>query len=76
LEKKNLSRIEFEALLQKAELTKKQLSDSIGVAYSTITNWGTKVAPVPKWVDSWIENYIKAQKYDTVHELLMGTEKQ
>ena len=54
---------EFKDKLDKANLSKKQFSDITGISYGTIGNWHDENRPMPSWVDSWLDNYIKAKSY-------------
>ena len=57
----------FEKLLVSNDLNKKQFSALTGLSYQTIMNWNT-TNKVPKWVKSWLENYKKAKRYDSIVE--------
>lgn len=50
----------FVELLKKSSLNKKEFSEKTKLAYSTVANWST-TSNVPDWVESWLENYIKAK---------------
>lgn len=60
---------EFKVLLKEAKLNKKQLSEIVELAHGTVVNWGTS-QNIPHWVKSWLENYIKAKKYDELMQML------
>lgn len=53
---------EFERLLDVAALTKKEFADMNELHKNSVTNW--KQRDVPGWVQLWLENYIKAKKFD------------
>lgn len=55
----------FSELLNRANLTKKEFSIKANLAYSTVTNWNT-ANKTPDWVESWLENYIKAKVADDI----------
>jgi len=57
----------FVKLLKKADLNKKEFSKKTKLAYSTVGNWTTN-NNIPDWVESWLENYIKAKVSDEVIE--------
>ncbi len=61
---------DFDNTLKALEITRQDFSNLTGLAYSTISNWHDKDKPIPSWVDSWLENYIKAKKYDDIKELI------
>lgn len=63
-----VDREEFNTLLEKANLTKKEFCQIIDLNYSAVNNWGTGNINIPKWVKSWLENYIKAKDMDKVVE--------
>jgi len=50
-------------LLLNAKLKKKDLSILLGVAQSTVNNWGSS-KEIPYWLESWLNFYIKAKTYD------------
>jgi len=56
-------------LLKIAGLRKKQLSQMFGLSQSAVNNWGIS-KEMPYWLESWLENYIKAKKYDEIQQLL------
>ncbi|MFY9085373.1 XRE family transcriptional regulator [Aliarcobacter cryaerophilus] len=63
-----MDREEFNTLLEKANLTKKEFCKIIDLNYSTVNTWGSSSINIPKWVKSWLENYIKAKDMDKVVE--------
>lgn len=56
-------------LLKKAGLKKKELSQIFQMSQSAVNNWGAS-KEIPYWLHSWLENYIKAKKYDVIQDLL------
>ena len=56
---------EFEELLHKSKLTKKEFSTLVDMNYVSITNWN-KSQKIPNWVKSWLDNYIKAKNMDKI----------
>jgi DNA-binding XRE family transcriptional regulator len=60
-----LTKQEFKLLLAKAELRKKDLSLKLGIAQSTVNNWGSS-KDIPYWIESWLNNYIMAKKFQEV----------
>ena len=54
-------------LLKSAELSKKALAEKTNLAYSTVNNWGSS-QNIPHWVESWLENYIKARYFERIVE--------
>jgi DNA-binding transcriptional regulator YiaG len=59
---------EFDELLEKANLSKKEFSTHCETSYDTIMNWN-RTKKVPKWTKSWLENYIDKKKFDKIKEL-------
>ena len=55
----------FQELLKKANLSKKEFASLVEMNYTSVTNWNSKNTP-PKWVKSWLQNYIKAQDLNSV----------
>ena len=55
----------FKELLKEVGLSKKQLAEILGVAEQTVNNWGS-TNKVPYWIESWLQNYIKAKDLDTI----------
>jgi transcriptional regulator with XRE-family HTH domain len=56
-------------LLKSAELSKKALAEKTNLAYSTVNNWGSS-QNIPHWVESWLENYIKARYFERIVEAI------
>lgn len=59
----------FEELLKKAKLNKKEFASLVEMNYTSVTNWSSN-NNVPKWVRSWLENYIKAKDIENVAEAM------
>jgi len=53
-----MDRQEFNNKLKEIGLTKKELSEIVGISYSSVNNWGTG-APFPRWLDSWLDMKIE-----------------
>ena len=64
-----MEKIEFQVLLKETKLKKKDLAIILGIGQSSINNWGSS-KDIPYWVKTWLENYIKAKKYEDVKSLL------
>lgn len=56
---------DFEELLKKVGINKKEFAALTELSYQTVMNWNNTDS-VPKWVKSWLENYIKAKDMDKV----------
>ena len=63
-------REEFNLLLEKANLSKKDFCSIIGLDYKSVNNWGSSNINVPKWVKSWLENYIYRKKFEDIKEII------
>ena len=59
----------FNSLLSKANLSKKDLANQIGMSYGAVNNWGSN-SEFPRWVESWLENYISKKKYDHIKNII------
>lgn len=57
----------FKTLLEKANLSKKQFAQTLDISYTTVNAWGS-TQNIPYWVQSWLENYIKAKDLDNIVE--------
>ena len=60
---------EFEQLLKELKINKKEFSALVEMSYQTIMNW-KNTDNVPKWVKSWLENYIEKQKHQKLIKTL------
>ncbi|AKJ53387.1 MULTISPECIES: hypothetical protein [Campylobacter] len=69
-----MDRNEFNSLLKQANLTKKEFSQIIGMQYSSVNNWGSS-QDFPRWVKSWLQNYIKSKSYDEIKNKILDIEK-
>ncbi|MGJ0341649.1 XRE family transcriptional regulator [Aliarcobacter cryaerophilus] len=69
-----MDREEFNTLLEKANLTKKEFCQIIDLNYNTVNTWGSSSINIPKWVKSWLENYIKAKSYNDVKDKVLEIE--
>lgn len=63
---------EFEELLKKADISKKEFASYVDMNYVSITNWNKN--KIPPWVKSWLENYIKAKSYNDVKNKVLEIE--
>ena len=57
---------ELTLFLEKIGLSKKEFASKSNISYSTVHNWNDDTKPVPPWVSSWLDNYVKAKALDTV----------
>lgn len=54
-----MDRQQFNEMLEKAELSKEEFSNRVGLQYRSVNNWGTGAQNVPHWVESWLELYFE-----------------
>lgn len=59
---------ELTEILETINLSKKEFAQMSNISYNTVNNWNDENRPVPPWVQSWLENYIKAKEMDKVVE--------
>ena len=60
-----MTNTDFENKLKALKLTKRDFSELCGLGYTTITNW-RGFGKTPEWVESYLEFYDKARKYDEI----------
>jgi predicted transcriptional regulator len=63
----------FDDLLKKLNLTRKEFAEISGIRYTTVGKWNDDNRPIPAWVKSWLENYIEKKKFETVKQTLKDT---
>lgn len=61
-----MTKIELNKLLSDANLSKKEFSNLVELSSVTVNGWGGNNKPIPAWVSSWLENYIKSKKFDLI----------
>jgi len=61
---------ELTRILKQENLAKKEFANLSNISYNTVNNWNDSNKPVPPWVKSWLENYIKAKDIDKVAETM------
>ena len=54
---------EFKEYLKLANLNKKELAELMNLPYGSVNTWGN-TREFPKWVKSWLINYIKLKQYE------------
>ena len=65
-----MDRDEFNELMKRAGLNKKQLAEILETSYQGVNSWGTNGRGYPYWVESWLENYIKSLDMDKIVEVV------
>ena len=58
----------FQELLVKANLSKKELANILGISPQSVSNWSVK--GYPYWLESWLQNYIKAKAIDNLKDVI------
>ena len=61
---------EFDVLLKKSNLDRKEFALLSGIQYSSVGKWNDNSRPIPVWVQSWLENYIRAKIADDILDSL------
>jgi DNA-binding transcriptional regulator YiaG len=61
---------ELTEILETINLSKKEFAQMANISYNTVNNWNDENRPVPPWVQSWLENYIKAKVSDNMIEAI------
>jgi hypothetical protein len=61
---------EFEKMLKKLHISKKEFSRLVGISYGGVVNWGRSNQNVPAWVESWLHLYEDSQKYRKIKKAL------
>lgn len=64
---------DFDKLLKSAGFTKKEFAKELGIAQQTVNCWGT-TQNIPYWVESWLQNYIKAKVYKDLKDKVFEIE--
>lgn len=65
---------ELTQVLKDIDLSKKEFANLSNISYNTVNNWNDDNRPVPPWVKSWLENYIKAKSYSDVKDKVFEIE--
>ena len=63
-----MKREEFNNLLKKANLSKKEFCGLLDISYPSVNNWGSG-KDVPYWVKSWLENYIDKKRFENMKDI-------
>lgn len=69
-----MNKAEFTKILKDINLSKKEFATLSNISYNTVNNWNDDNRPVPPWVKSWLENYIKAKSYEDVKDKVFEIE--
>lgn len=60
-----MNKVEFQELLLKTGLNKRELSEFVGIPYATVNGWGSKV-PYPPYTRFLLEAVFKIQTLEKV----------
>lgn len=63
-----MEKSKFDMFLKKSNLTRKDFAYLTGIKYPTVGKWNNDTRPIPSWVESWLQNYIKAKNIDKIAE--------
>lgn len=63
-----MNKQELTEKLEGIGLSKKEFAELSNISYNTVNNWNDTSKPVPPWVESWLQNYIKAKISDDIIE--------
>ncbi len=66
-----MNNLDFENKLNALNLTKRDFSRLCGLGYTSVAGWKQK-DKTPEWVESYLEFYEKAKKYDDLQEMFKG----
>ena len=61
---------DFDQTLKKIGLSRQEFAKLTNLTYGAVSNWNDEKKPIPGWVKSWLENYIKAKDIDKVAKTL------
>ena len=64
-----MTRQELNILLEKAQITKEEFSQKVGLKYASVNNWGSS-QNVPHWVETWLELYIENKQCKKLKEAI------
>jgi DNA-binding transcriptional regulator YiaG len=53
-----MTRQELNDMLIKAQMSKEEFSQKVGLKYTSVNNWGSS-QEVPRWVESWLLLYVE-----------------
>ena len=59
----------FNKLLKESKITKTDFAKQFKLTVGTVNNWGSS-KEIPYWVESWLENYIEKEKFESMKDIL------
>ena len=60
-----MDKVEFQELLSRTGLNKRELAELVGIPYATVNGWGSKV-PYPPYARFLLEAVVKIQTLDKI----------
>lgn len=66
---------EFDDALKRIGMSRQEFADITNLSYGAVSNWHDEKKPVPGWVVSWLDNYIKAKSYIDIKNKVFEIEK-
>lgn len=66
-ESQSFTKADFDARLKELNLTRTEFCEKVGLGYSTPTTWSN--APVPLWVEAWLDTYANAESFKQLQSL-------
>jgi len=65
---------EFNEWLKKAGLKKSEFAEMVGLKPESVTNWGNRGKPIPKWVRPFLQNLCIAKTVESLKDVLCDIE--
>lgn len=65
-----LNKEDFNQLMKKAKLNKKEFANILETSYQSVNNWGTNGREYPYWVKSWLELYIENKNCKQLKQMI------
>jgi len=68
-----MDKTQFNELLSKTGLSKKEFSAIVGTSPGAVSNWGTANRDIPYWVETWLKLYIENKECKELKQILKET---
>lgn len=68
-----MDRVTMNALFKRAKLSKRDFSVMLDINYQSVNAWGSNQG-IPYWVESWLENYTKAKRFEEISRMVKEME--
>ena len=69
-----MTKQDFDTTLKEVGLSRQEFANLTKLSYGAISNWNDEKKPVPGWVKSWLDNYIKSKSYEDIKEKVFEIE--